>query len=97
MIKKYFTTILLLVMFLAAFLPFASSDPDGVTTLASSFGVQAKPIWQGLMNNYSVPTLENNYVSTLLAGILGTVFVFAATLVLGTIITKRVHLKNEKP
>ncbi|MGE5637998.1 MAG: hypothetical protein ACM3WQ_04750 [Chloroflexota bacterium] len=94
MIKKYFTATLLLIVFLAAFLPLASSNPDGLTTVTSSLGIQSKSIWQGLMNGYSIPTLENDYMSTLLAGTLGIIFVFVATLILGTMITKRSQTKN---
>ncbi len=97
MIKKYFTAILLLVMFLATFLPLASSNPDGLTKVTSSLGIQSKPVWQGLISNYSIPALENNYVSTLFSGTLGIILVFAATLILGTIITKRSNTKSKKP
>jgi hypothetical protein len=96
MMKKYFTAILLLVMFLATFLPLASSNPDGLTIVTSSLGIQSKSVWQGLISNYSIPTLENNYVSTLFSGTLGIVLVFAATLILGTIITKSSDTKNKK-
>ena len=89
MIKKYLTAVFLLVVFLAAFIPFASSNPDGLETVTSSLGIQSQPIWQGFMNNYSVSALGNGYVSTLLAGFFGIVFVLTATLALGKAITKR--------
>ena len=96
MIKKYFIATLLLVVFLAAFIPFASSSPDGLETVASSVGVRAQTIWQGLMNDYSVSALGNGYISTLLAGFLGIVFVLTATLALGKAITKRSQTESEK-
>ena len=96
MIRKYAIAILLLVVFLAAFIPFASSSPDGLETVASSLGVQPQTIWQGFMSDYSVSALGNGYVSTLVAGFFGIVFVLTATLALGKAITKKSQTGSEK-
>jgi hypothetical protein len=48
------------------------------------------------MNGYSIPVLDNDYLSTLLAGTLGMIFVFVITLILGTMITKHNQTKNWK-
>jgi hypothetical protein len=96
MIKKYVAATVLLVVFLAAFLPLASSSPDGLETVTSSLGVQAQSIWQGLMSNYSVSMLGNNYFSTLLAGFIGIVLVLTTTVALGKAITKRSQPETEK-
>ncbi len=89
MTKTYVLAIMLLVAFLAIFIPFASSNPDGLEAMTSSLGVKAQSIWQGLMGDYSVSALGQGYGSTLLAGALGIVFVLTATLALGKAITKR--------
>jgi len=94
--KKYVVATLLLVVFLAVFTPFASSSPDGLETVASLLGVQSQPIWQGLMNDYSVSSVGNSYVSTLLAGFFGIVFVLTATLALGKAITKQSQTDSGK-
>ncbi len=95
--KKYLAVIVLLFVSLAAFIPFASSNPDGLEKVAASLGVvEPQPLWHGLMNDYTVNALGENYVSTLAAGALGTVFVLVAALVLGTAITKTNQSKNEK-
>jgi hypothetical protein len=96
MIKKYAIATLLLVVFLAAFIPFASISPDGLETVVSSMGVQAQTIWQGFMSDYSVSALGNGYVSTLLAGFFGIVFVLTATLALGKAITKKSQTSAKK-
>ncbi len=96
MIKKYVVGTLLLVLFLAACIPFASSSPDGLETVASSIGVHAQTLWQGLMNDYSVSALGNSYVSTLLAGFFGIIFVLITTLALGKAITKKSQENPEK-
>ncbi len=95
--KKYIAITLLLFVFLAAFIPFASSNPDGLEKVAASFGVEeTSPLWHGLMSDYTVNALGENYASTLAAGTLGTVFVLVAGLVLGTTITKHSQTRIEK-
>lgn len=89
MTRKYVFATLLLVLFLAAFVPFASSSPDGLATMVSSVGVEPQILWQGLMNNYSVTWLGNGYASTLLAGFFGIVFVLTATFALGKAISRK--------
>jgi len=87
--KKYLVAIGLLVVFLAVFIPFASSSPDGLEKVAQSLGVQGyAPLWRGFMFDYSVEVFENPYVSTLLAGVFGTLMVLAASFVVGKVITK---------
>ena len=86
----------MLVLFLAAFVPFASSSPDGLQTVASSIGIEPRNLWKAFMSGYSVSGLGNGYVSTLLAGFFGIVFVLTATLALGKAITKRSQTGAEK-
>ena len=87
--KKYLVAIGLLVVFLAVFIPFASNSPDGLEKVAQSLGVnEHDPLWRGFMFDYSVEVLENPYVSTLIAGIFGTLMVLAVSFVFGKVITK---------
>ena len=87
--KKYLVAIILLVVFLAVFIPFASSSPDGLEKVAQSLGVkELEPLWKGFMFDYSVEVFENPYVSTLLAGVFGTLMVLAASFVFGKVIIK---------
>jgi hypothetical protein len=88
-VKKYLVAIILLVVFLAVFIPFASSSPDGLEKVAQSLGVkELEPLWKGFMFDYSVEVFENPYVSTLLAGVFGTLIVLAASFVFGKVIIK---------
>ena len=87
--KKYVLATLSIVLFLAAFVPFASSNPDGLETVASSIGIEPQILWQGLMRNYSVSTLGNGYASTLLAGFFGIALVLTATFALGKAICRK--------
>ena len=88
--KKYLVLTVLLVVFLAILIPFASSNPDGLEKVAESLGVEEpESFWKGLMSDYSIEAFKDPYVSTLVAGILGTLLVLMASLVLGFVINKR--------
>jgi len=83
--KKLVAVVGLTLAFLAIFIPFASTNPDGLKTVANTVGLQAQePFWNGLMANYSVAAVENTYISTFIAGAFGIVVVFAVTFLLGT-------------
>jgi cobalt/nickel transport protein len=88
--KKAYISIIALVLFsLAVLLPFASSSPDGLEKVTSTFGAQQQTqIWQGLMPDYSVSLIGNGYISTLLAGVFGVCIVAVASLLLGKVISK---------
>lgn len=96
--KKYLVALLLLAVFLVLFLPLASSNPDGLEKVAQDFGAnEQKPIWNGLMTDYSVTIINNSYVSTVLAGIVGVILVFCATLILNkTLVPKKNNSVSEK-
>ena len=85
--KKYLAAIAGIIFFLAVFIPLASSSPDGLERIVENFGVQeTAPIWNGIMSDYTIATIANPYISTLIAGILGTVIVLVATYLLGMVI-----------
>ena len=93
--NKFFVVVILLVALLAVFIPFTSSNPDGLEKVAESLGISEKePAWRGLMSDYSVGVLNDPYVSRLSAGVLGVILVLGASLALGSVIAKRVDSKN---
>jgi cobalt/nickel transport protein len=88
--KKHLVVIALIVVFLAVFIPLASSNPDGLERVAENFGVEEHaPFWNGLMSDYAIAAIGNPYVSTLLAGVLGTFMVLIAAFLLGKAITPK--------
>ena len=88
--KKALVFVGLVLVSLAVLLPFASSSPDGLEKVVSTFGVKEEAVfWQGLMPDYSFALVENSYVSTLLAGILGTLTVLLTTLLLGKVMVPK--------
>ena len=87
--KKYLAAIGALLVFIAVFLPLASSNPDGLESVAISLGANEKqPFWNGIMADYSLPSLGDPYTSTLIAGVVGTLMVLAAGLLLGKMFSK---------
>ena len=77
-------------VFLVVFIPLASSSPDGLERVATTFGVaEQAPIWNGIMSDYAITAITNPYVSTLLAGIIGTLMVLIAGFLLGKAITPK--------
>ena len=85
--KKYLVAVALIIIFLIVFIPLASTNPDGLEKVASSFGAQEhESLWSGLMSDYTFSLIKNTYASTLIAGIFGIVMVLVATLILGKVI-----------
>ncbi len=81
--RKIIIAIGLVIVFLAIFLPLASSNPDGLEKVVLTFGAQEQgSIWKGFLPDYSLPAIGNSYVSTLVAGIFGVTMVLLAGLVL---------------
>ena len=89
--KKHVVAVVIAIMvFLAVFIPLASSSPDGLERVVETFGIEeATPIWNGVMSDYTIAAIANPYISTLLAGILGTLMVLVASFILGKVITPK--------
>lgn len=92
--KNYFKVLILTIICLAILIPFASEFPDGLETVAEALNIEEhEPAWKGLMPDYTIPAIENPYISTFAAGVIGTLLVFFATFTLGTTIAE---LKNKE-
>jgi hypothetical protein len=88
--KKHLGTVVLIVVFLAVFIPFASSSPDGLERVVETFGVEEHAsFWNGLMSDYAIEAIADPYVSTLLAGVFGTFMVLLAAVLLGKAMTPK--------
>ena len=87
--KGYVKALIVILVCLAALLPFASGDPDGLEKVAETLEVEeTESLSTGLMPDYTVPVVENAYGSTLAAGVIGVFLVLGAALLLGKTITK---------
>jgi cobalt/nickel transport protein len=87
--KGYLKALILILICLAILIPFASGNPDGLEKMAENAGIEeSESEAAGLMPNYTVPTIENSYLSTLVAGVLGVFLILGVALVLGMTIRK---------
>ncbi|MEM0007060.1 MAG: hypothetical protein QXR89_02175 [Candidatus Bathyarchaeia archaeon] len=92
--KGYVKALILIAVGLAILIPFASSYPDGLETVAETLKVEeAEPIWRGLMPDYTLLAIDNPYLSTLAAGFFGIIIVSAAAYALGNLISKQEETK----
>lgn len=87
--KRYLKALILTLVCLAVLIPFASNCPDGLERVAETFGIEERtPTWMGLMPDYTLPTIDDPYISTLLAGTFGVFLVLGVAFMLGMAITK---------
>ncbi|MEM3576936.1 MAG: PDGLE domain-containing protein [Candidatus Bathyarchaeia archaeon] len=87
--RGYLKALIIILVCLAVLIPFASEFPDGLETVVENFQIKEnEPYWKGLMPDYTLPTIENQYASTLLAGICGFFLVLAAAYTVGLAATK---------
>lgn len=87
--KGYLKALILILACLAVLIPFVSNCPDGLEKVAESLGIEENaPIWTGLMPDYTLPTIDDPYVSTLLAGTFGIFMVLGVAFILGTALAK---------
>jgi hypothetical protein len=88
--NKRLAVIAAILVFLAVFIPLASSSPDGLERVVENFGVaEQTPLWNGVITDYAIAAIGNPYVSTVLAGIFGTMMVLLAGLLLGKTLTPK--------
>jgi len=88
-LKGYVKALILILVGFAVLLPFASTYPDGLETVAETLSVEEnEPFWSGLMPDYTLPAVEHSYISTLLAGLSGTFLVLVLSFALGKAISK---------
>jgi ABC-type sulfate transport system permease component len=86
--KKFLIATIMITLFLVVLIPFASNNPDGLEKVAVTYDAQEhQSIWNGIMADYSFSSIDNQYISTLLAAIFGVVAVLLAGLVLSKVIT----------
>jgi len=87
--EGYLKALILTLICLMFLIPFASEFPDGLEKVVETFQIEEpEPPWKGLMPDYTIPIIENAYLSTLLAGVLGVFLVLGAALILGITIQK---------
>ena len=66
-----------LILLLTLLTPFASSSPDGLESVAENFGFEEANGVVLLLDDYGINAINNNFISTVLSGLLGVVVIFA--------------------
>lgn len=87
---------LLIALVLAIISPLASSHPDGLEWVAEQKGfldIARGPVYE-IIPDYVFPGISNEAVATIVAGIVGTIFVFAIALVVAYSRRNRTSVKN---
>ena len=86
---------LIICILLAVFVsPFASSHPDGLEKVAEDKGFleesEGREVWKSsLIPDYAMPGINNERIATGIAGLAGTLIVFALAWGIGKLIAKR--------
>lgn len=87
--KGYVKALVITLICLVILVPFASELPDGLERVVETFQIEEhEPFWNGLMPDYTLPIISNEYFSTLLAGIFGFFIVLSTAFIIGTAATK---------
>jgi hypothetical protein len=70
--------------------PLASPDPDGLEAVAGDAGFldRARQTIGGLFPDYAIPGIDDPAVSTIVAGLIGVVIVFALMVGLGRLLRR---------
>jgi len=88
-VRGYLKALIIILFCLAILIPFASEAPDGLERVVEALGIEEhEPAWKGLMPDYTLPTIDNPYLSTILAGTFGVLLVLGVAFVVGMAITK---------
>jgi len=76
---KWWHGALIFALFLAVLSPLASSSPDGLERIAEDKGFMetAREAFFEAIPDYMVPGIKSEAVATILAGLIGTLLVFA--------------------
>ncbi|MGB9814026.1 MAG: PDGLE domain-containing protein [Thermovenabulum sp.] len=87
--------ILIASLIVAALLsPFASSFPDGLERVSQDLGIEEKGVNEFFttpFSDYRVSYIKNDFFSTAISGIIGTITVFALSYGLGHIIARKME------
>jgi hypothetical protein len=71
--------------------PLASQDPDGLERVAEDHGFLglAQNFFAGLLGDYAIPGVDNAWLSTVLAGLLGVAIVIVVVFAIGKLVTRK--------
>ena len=76
-----------IVLALFLYIPTYIAGPDGLEAVFDSYGfAPPEALWVGILPDYTIPGIVNEWITSLFAGILGTLIVFAVAYGLGKLV-----------
>lgn len=88
--KEIIFSIILAALLVIFLIPFASRHPDGLEKIAQDKGFleKEKSLLPAVISGYSLPGINNEKLSVVIAGILGIVIAFSAAYLLSILMRK---------
>ena len=80
--RNFVIILIIMILGLGIFIPFASSDPDGLERMAEILGFpQLQPGYPGLIPDYNL-AFGNEIIGTWLAGLIGVILILGIFLII---------------
>ena len=73
---SFYGIFILLILLLTLITPYASSSPDGLESVAESYGFNEESGIVLFLDDYGITNINNNFLSTVLSAVLGIVVIF---------------------
>ena len=74
-VTSFYGLFILLILVLTLITPYASSSPDGLESVAKSFGFNEDTGVVLFLEDYGIENINNNFLSTVLSAVLGIVVI----------------------
>ena len=74
-VTSFYGLFILLILVLTLITPYASSSPDGLESVAESFGFNEDAGIVLFLEDYGIENINNNFLSTVLSAVLGIVVI----------------------
>ena len=74
-VTSFYGLFILLILVLTLITPYASSSPDGLESVAESFGFNEDTGVVLFLEDYGIENINNNFLSTVLSAVLGIVVI----------------------
>ena len=74
-VTSFYGLFILLILILTLITPYASSSPDGLESVAESFGFNEDVGIVLFLEDYGIENINNNFLSTVLSAVLGIVVI----------------------
>jgi cobalt/nickel transport system permease protein len=96
--KAWIAVGVLISVLVVFFAPLASVHPDGLEKVAEQLGFinASRANWFELLPDYSIPFISNEVSSTIAAGLIGVIVIFALVLVIASVLRRKPMVHDEE-